>query len=83
MAEKVPSTIYRLDEKANKYQRVKNELSIKHKIKTLKYKSCLSFPACQAKIVEFTDSTHRIYWPINIPKKVGNCANKSFYICQY
>ena len=29
-------------------------------LKALKYKSILSFSACQKKIVEFTDSTHTI-----------------------
>ena len=84
VAEKVPWTIYRPDKKERKkYQRVRNELSIKGNIKALKYKSCLSFRACQKKIVEFTDSTHTIYWPTNIAKKAANCWNKSFYICQY
>ena len=84
VAEKVPWTIYRLDKKSKKkYRRVRNELLIKDNIKALKYKSCLSFPACQKKIVEFTDSTHTIYWPTNIAKKAANCWNKSFYICQY
>ena len=56
VAEKVPWTIYRPDKKERKkYQRVRNELSIKGNIKSLKYKSCLSFRACQKKIVEFTD----------------------------
>ena len=56
VAEKVPWTIYRPDKKdRKKYRRVRNELSIKGNIKALKYKSCLSFRACQKKIVEFTD----------------------------
>ena len=38
-------------------------------LKALRYKSCLSFRACQKKIVEFTDSTHTIYLPTNIAKK--------------
>ena len=42
-------------------RRVRNELPINDNIKALKYKSCLSFPACQIKIVEFTDSTPTIY----------------------
>ena len=46
--------------KAEKYLRVKNDLSIKDNIKALKYKSCFSFRACQKKIVEITDSTHTI-----------------------
>ena len=32
-------------------------------LKALKYTPCLSFWACQKTIVEFTDSTHIIYWP--------------------
>ena len=84
VAEKVPWTIYRPDKKKQtKYRKVGNELSIKDNIKALKYKSCLSFCACQKKIVEFTDSTHTIYWPTNIAKKAANCWNKSFFICQY
>ena len=83
VAEKVPWTIYRPDEKQKKYQSVRNELSIKGDIKALKYKSCLSFRACQKKIVEFTDLTHTIYWPTSIAKTAANCLNKSFYICQY
>ena len=42
-------------------RRLRNELSIKRNIKALNYKSCLGFPACEKKIVEFTDSTHTIY----------------------
>ena len=62
VTEKVPYTIYRPDKKKQKkYRGVRNELSIKGNIKALKYKSCLSFPASQKKIVEFTDSTHTIY----------------------
>ena len=62
VTEKVPYTIYRPDEKNKKnYWGVRNELSIKDKIKALKYKSCFSFRTCQKKIVEFTDSTHTIY----------------------
>ena len=38
-------------------------------LKALKYKSSLSFRAFQKKIVEFTYSTHTIYWPTNIAKK--------------
>ena len=56
-----------------KYRRVRNELSIKDNIKALKYKSSLSFPACQKKTVEFIDSTHTIYQPTNIAKKAANC----------
>ena len=41
--------------KQKKCRGVRNELSIKDNIKALKYKSCLSFHACQKKIVEFTD----------------------------
>ena len=48
---KVPYTIYRPDKK--KYRGVKNELSLKDNIKALKYKSCLSFPACQKKLLNF------------------------------
>ena len=63
VAEKVPWTIYRPDKKNQiKYQRIINELSIKDNIKALKYKSCLSFPVCQKKLlnlltqlVKFTD----------------------------
>ena len=84
VAEKVPWTIYRLDKKAKKkYGRVKNELSIKDNIKTLKYKFCLGFSACQKKIVEFTDSTHTIYWPKNTAKKAAGSWDKSFCVCQY
>ena len=84
VAEKVPWTIYRPDKKKQtKYRKVGNELSIKDNIKALKYKSCLSFCACQKKIVEFTDSTNTIYWPTNITKIVANCWKKLFYICQY
>ena len=62
VTEKVPYTIYSPDEKNKKgYWRVRNELSIKDKIKALKYKSCFSFRTCQKKVVEFTDSTHTIY----------------------
>ena len=59
--------------KQKKYLRVRNELSIKDNIKALKYKSCLSFRACQKKIIELTDSTHTIYRPTNIAKKAANC----------
>ena len=70
VAEKVPWTIYRLDKKKQKkYWRTRNELSIKGNIKALEYRFCLSFPACQKKFVEFTDSNHTIYWPTNIAKK--------------
>ena len=69
--------------KTKKYQGVRNELSIKNNIKALKCKSCLSFRTCQKKVVEFTDSTHTIYWSTNIAKKAADCWNKSFYICQY
>ena len=63
MAEKVSSTVYRPDKKKHKkYWRITNELSIKGNIKALKYKSCLSFPACQKKmlnlltqLLQFTD----------------------------
>ena len=54
-------------------RRLRNELSIKRNIKALKYKSCLGFPACEKKIVEFTDSTHTIYRPTDIAKKAANC----------
>ena len=57
VAEKVLWTIYRPDKKSKK----SIELSIKDNTKALKYKSCLSFRACQKKIVELTDSTHTIY----------------------
>ena len=84
VAEKVPWAIYRPDkESKKKYWRVANELSIKDNIKALKYKSCLSFCACQKKIVEFTDSTNKINWPTNIAKKTANCWKNSFCICQY
>ena len=50
VTEKVPYTFYRPDKKnQKKYRGVRNELSIKDNIKVLKYKSCLSFPACQKK----------------------------------
>ena len=62
--------------KQKMYQWVKNELSIKDNIKALKYNSCLSFHTCEKKIVDITDSTHRIYWPTNIAKKAANCWNK-------
>ena len=56
VTEKVPYTIYRPDKKKQKkYREVRNELSIKDKIKALKYKSCLSFRTCQKKFFEFTD----------------------------
>ena len=55
------------------YQKDRNELSIKDNIKALKYKSCLSFPACQKKIVEFTHSTQTSYRPTNIAEKAANC----------
>ena len=84
VTEKAPWAIDRLDKKKQKkYWRVRNELSIKGNIKALKYKSCLSFRACQKKIVELTDSTHTIYWPTNIAKKAADCWNESFHICQY
>ena len=80
VAEKVPWTIYRPDKKKQtKYRKVGNELSIKDNIKALKYKSCLSFCACQKKIVEFTDSTNTIYWPTNIAKILATVA-KSYSI---
>ena len=82
-AEKVPWTIYRPDKKAKQVLKSQKWPSIKDNIKALKYKSSLSFRSCQKKIVEFTDSTHAIYWPTNIAKKAANCWNKSFYICQY
>ena len=45
------------------------------------YKSCLSFHACQEKIVDFTDSTNAIYWPTNIPKKQQTVEiNLSLYV---
>ena len=34
-------------------------------------------------IVEFTDSTHIIYWPTNIAKKAENCWKCFCYICIY
>ena len=68
--------------KQKKYRRVRNKLFIEDNIKAFKYKSCLSFPACQKKVVEFTDSAYTIYWPINTAKKAADCWNKSFYICQ-
>ena len=84
LTDKVPWTIYRSDKKKQKeYRRVENELSINDNIKTLKYKSCLSFRTCQKKIIEFTDSTHMIYWPTSMAKKAANYWNRSFYICQY
>ena len=74
VALKVPWTIYGPDKKKWKmYWRVGNELSIKDNIKALRYKSCLTFCACQKKIVEFTHSTNAIYWPTNIAKKAANC----------
>ena len=82
-AEKVPWAIYRPDKKAKKVLESTNKFSIEDNIKALKYKSCLSFHACQKKIVEFNDSTHTIYWPTNIAKKAAKCWNKSFCICQY
>ena len=85
MAEKVPWTVYRPDKKKKNAKTVSEsqKLSIKDNIKALKYKYCLIFPACPKKIVEFTDSTHAIYWPTNIAKKAAKCWNKSCYICQY
>ena len=71
--EKVPYIIYRPDKKTKKVSGVRYELSIKDNIKALKYQSCLSFRTCQKKIVEFTDSTHTIYWPTNIAEKAANC----------
>ena len=41
-------------------------------LKAFKYKSFLSLQACQKKTVEFTYSTHAIYWPTNIAKKEAN-----------
>ena len=35
----------------------------------LKYTPCFGFGPCQTIIVEFIESTHTIYWPINIAKK--------------
>ena len=67
VVEKVIWTIYIPDKKTKKVWRVRNELSIKDNIKALKYKSYLSFRACQ--IVEFTDLTHKIYWATNTAKK--------------
>ena len=84
VAEKVPWTIYRPDRKSKKgIRESRNEFSIEDNIKALKYESCLSFPACQKKNVEFTDSTHAIYWPTNVAKEVANSWNKSFYLSQY
>ena len=41
-------------------------------LKANKYTPSHSFWACQNKIVEFTDSTHIIYWPAKTGKKVAN-----------
>ena len=50
-------------------------------LKTFKHKSCLSFHMCQKDIVEFTDSTHTIYLPTNIAKKVASYwKNLSIYV---
>ena len=35
-------------------------------LKAIKHTTSLSFWACEKKIVEFTDSTHRMYWPAKI-----------------
>ena len=62
VAEKFPRTIYRPDKKKRKkYQKVRNELFIKDNIKALKYKSCISFRACQENFFEFTYSAHTMY----------------------
>ena len=82
VTEKVPQTIYRPDKKNQKqYRGVRNELSVKANIKSLKNKSCLSFCTCQKKIVEFIGSTDTINSPTNIVKTTANCSIKSFYMC--
>ena len=47
-------------------------MSFKTILKTVKYKPCLSFQACQKEIVEFSYSTQKIYWPTNLAKKAAN-----------
>ena len=41
-------------------------------LKAIKYTPSNSFWACQNEIVEFTDSTHIIYWPAKTAQKVAN-----------
>ena len=42
-------------------------------LKAIKQTPCLSFWACEKKkIMEFTDSTHIMYWPVKIALKVAN-----------
>ena len=74
-AEKVPLTIHQPYKKVQKSTRPESWTVLK----ALKYKSCLSFCACQKKIVEFTDSTHTIYWSTNIAKKAAE-KNLSIYV---
>ena len=64
--------------KRQKYWKTGNEISTKDSIEALKYKSCLSFHACLKNCVEFTDSTHTIYWPIYMATKAANCWKKIF-----
>ena len=47
-------------------------------LKVLKYKSYVSFRACQKKIVKFTDLTNTIYWPTNIAK--NQLTDKIFFL---
>ena len=79
VAEKISWTLYRPNKKTWKeYWRGGVELFIKDNIKALKYKSCLSFCACQIKFLEFTDSTNTIYWPKNRAKNSIKLLKKIF-----
>ena len=48
-------------------------------LQALKYKPFHSFWACQKKVMEFTDLTHTIYWPVKTDKKY-NLDNLSTYV---
>ena len=67
VTKKVSWAIYRPDEKSLK-NTGKLELNFPQMtmVTAPKYKLCLIFRTCPKKLVEFTDSTHTIYWS---PKK--------------
>ena len=50
------------------------KIGVERFINDNKYTPSLSFWACQNKIVEFTESTHIIYWPAKIAQKVANSS---------
>ena len=84
LAKKVLWTIYTADKKKSKnYRSIENELSIKGNTWSHQILILPQFPYMSEKIVEFIDSTNKIYWATNIAKKAAKCWKKSFYICQY